>query len=80
MKKYIALFHSHFGAIAFKKSLNKNNIMCELGPVPRYLSSSCGTCVFFECEEFNKDIITDDVEKIYEEDGTEKKLVYEEED
>jgi hypothetical protein len=46
---YIATFYSHFGAIRFKKEMPhiKNP---KLSPVPRTLSSSCGTCVRFEAE------------------------------
>ena len=36
--KFIATFYSHFGAIRFM-------------PVPRNLSSSCGTCARFEAPD-----------------------------
>ena len=42
---YIATFYSHFGAIRFKKLCRDAGIPAELMPVPRNLSSSCGTCV-----------------------------------
>lgn len=45
---YIATFYSHFGAIRFKKSCQKENLTACMMPVPRELSSSCGTCVRFE--------------------------------
>ena len=45
---YIATFYSHFGAVRFKKDCKKENITAEAMPVPRDLSSSCGTCVKFE--------------------------------
>ena len=44
----IATFYSHFGAIRFKRSCDKQGIHARVMPVPRDLSSSCGTCVQFE--------------------------------
>ncbi len=52
---YIATFYSHFGAVRFKKKCKKEEITAEAMPVPRDLSSSCGTCVKFETD---KDIST----------------------
>ena len=46
MMKYIATFYSHYGAIQYRKNCEKAVVM----PVPRDLSSSCGTCVRFEAE------------------------------
>ena len=48
---YIATFYSHFGAVRFKKECKKENIAAEAMPVPRDLSSSCGTCVRFETDQ-----------------------------
>lgn len=48
---YIATFYSHFGAVRFKKECKKEQIAAEAMPVPRDLSSSCGTCVKFETEK-----------------------------
>lgn len=48
---YIATFYSHFGAIRFKKE-HTDIRSPKLMPVPRNLSSSCGTCVRFEADEF----------------------------
>ena len=44
---YIATFFSHFGAIRFKKMCTDQGWPAVLMPVPRNLSSSCGTCVRF---------------------------------
>ena len=46
---YIATFFSHFGAIRYKKLCEQQGIAAKAMPVPRDLSSSCGTCV--RCEE-----------------------------
>jgi hypothetical protein len=45
--QYIATFYSHFGAIRFKKEAPGIKAP-RLMPVPRSLSSSCGTCVQFD--------------------------------
>ncbi len=47
MGDYIATFFSHFGAMAFKKKCEKEGYPAVIMPVPRNLSSSCGTCVKF---------------------------------
>ena len=45
---YIATFYSHFGAIRYKKLCQLHGMAATLMPVPRDLSSSCGTCVRWE--------------------------------
>ena len=50
MEDYIATFFSHFGAMAFKKKCDKEGYPAVIMPVPRNLSSSCGTCVRFHTE------------------------------
>ena len=42
---YIATFFSHFGAIRYKKLCEQAGYTAKTMPVPRTLSSSCGTCV-----------------------------------
>ncbi len=44
---YISTFFSHFGAVRFKKLCDRKHIEARMMPVPRNLSSSCGTCVRF---------------------------------
>ena len=46
----IATFYSHFGAIRFKRACDQQGWRAQVMPVPRNLSSSCGTCVRFEGE------------------------------
>ena len=48
MRTYIATFFSHFGAMRFHKMLKQKGISGRIRPVPRDLSSSCGTCVEFQ--------------------------------
>lgn len=46
--RYVATFFSHFGATKFRRLCRERSVACELAPVPRALSSSCGTCAFFD--------------------------------
>ena len=46
----IATFYSHFGAIRFKRYCDSRGWSARIMPVPRDLSSSCGTCVRYEGE------------------------------
>ena len=48
MNKYLATFYSHYGALVYYKNLKKQNILSKMMPVPRKVSSSCGTCVYYE--------------------------------
>ena len=50
MKEYIATFYSHFGAVRFRKMLKGQGKKAKIMPVPRNLSSSCGSCVLFETD------------------------------
>jgi hypothetical protein len=61
---YIATFYSHFGAIRFKKECQKKEIRAEAMPVPRDLSSSCGTCVRIESEDAERIPRTEESEQI----------------
>lgn len=42
---YLATFYSHFGAIRYQKLCRSRQVEAVLMPVPRDLSSSCGTCL-----------------------------------
>ena len=54
LREYIATFHSHFGAARFHKEKVKEGKKAYLQPVPRDLSSSCGTAVHFYVEDSGK--------------------------
>ncbi|MBQ0027527.1 MAG: DUF3343 domain-containing protein [Lachnospiraceae bacterium] len=51
MNQYITTFYSHFGAIRYKKLCDQYGCTAKVMPVPRSLSSSCGTCVGYTGEE-----------------------------
>ncbi len=71
----VATFHSHYGAMVFKRRMGDG---CRLAPVPRALSSSCGTAAFFSGEVDEK-AIDDNLEAIYIVDGNGYKRIYGEE-
>ena len=50
MTRYIATFHTHLAALRSSRSLTAAGIAAQMTPVPRKLSSSCGTCVRYEGE------------------------------
>ncbi len=51
MSDYIATFFTHFDAISFRRSAEKHGLSCRLAPVPRRVSSSCGTCAMFTADD-----------------------------
>ena len=52
MKDYIATFYTVYDAMVFQRILERRmSIPTKLMPVPRELSSSCGTCASFSCED-----------------------------
>jgi hypothetical protein len=61
-KVMVATFANHYGAMLFRKTVGAG---CTLRPVPRNLSSSCGTCAFFS-GPFLKDYINENLEAVYE--------------
>lgn len=52
--EYTVTFHTHFDALQYSKFLKKLGLKSKLKPVPRELSSSCGTCLSFETEDDQK--------------------------
>ncbi|MBQ5950716.1 MAG: DUF3343 domain-containing protein [Lachnospiraceae bacterium] len=68
---YIATFFTHFGAIEFKRACASRAWEARLSPVPRSLSSSCGTCVIFKTDDVPSPVdATEDTEQIVrDEDG-----------
>lgn len=47
---FIATFYSHFGAMRYMHLCRDASLPAKLMPVPRDLSSSCGTCVRYEAD------------------------------
>ena len=51
MNSYIAIFHTHLSAMRTYRSLAAAGRDARMAPVPRALSSSCGTCVYYGGED-----------------------------
>jgi hypothetical protein len=66
--KYLATFHTHFDAMKYHKYIRKIGTMALMKPVPRKLSSSCGSCVVFSSagELPLEQMLTPDVERLYQ--------------
>ena len=68
MKQYIATFFSHFGALRFHRLCSQLGWAARLAPVPRSLSSSCGTCVLFRAPELDantlQQLLTPELEQL----------------
>ncbi len=61
---FIATFFSHFGAVNCKKVCDKAGLPAKMMPVPRRLSSSCGTCVHIETDSPDSIPRSEDSEQI----------------
>lgn len=75
--EYTVLFFTHSGAIKFDRKCKKNNIECELMPVPRVLSSNCSISAKILYQGDIKGLIDDEIEKIFLLDNDQNKLIYE---
>ena len=66
MREYIATFHTHLSALMTSRNLTELGIRAQMMPVPRKLSSSCGTCIRYFSDEPTLDAMDADVEAVYE--------------
>lgn len=75
---FIATFYSHFGAMRFKKKCQASGIAAEVMPVPRSLSSSCGSCVSFEIDtpEYEVEDPYEEIEQVVRVDGNQYFQIY----
>ena len=72
MREFIATFHTHLSALMTSRNLNGKGAKAGMMPVPRKLSSSCGTCVRYLAEEPMLEAMDVDVEAVYEVVGKEE--------
>ena len=66
MKHFVATFHTHLAALLTHRKLGQVGITSRMAPVPRRISSSCGTCVFFDAESSCLEQMDKDTEAVYE--------------
>lgn len=78
MRQYIATFFSHFGAVRFQHLCVERGWQAQLRPVPRSLSSSCGTCVVFRAAalEAAESLQTPELEQLVLQCGDGYEVVY----
>lgn len=79
MDTYIVVFFTHSGAIKFDRNCKKKSIDCELMPVPRKLSSSCGVCARIHFNGDLQTLLSEDIEKIFVDLQGDMKKVYDSE-
>ena len=72
MKEFIATFHTHLSALMTSRALTELGIQARMMPVPRKLSSSCGTCVRYLAADANLSAMDEDVDAVYEKIGKEE--------
>jgi hypothetical protein len=69
VKQYIATFFDHWGAVQFRNHAKARQVACTLKPVPRSLSSSCGTCAWYESEGWDIGYKIEELEAVYRHEG-----------
>lgn len=75
--EYTILFFTHSGAIKFNRKMKSINIKCELMPVPRVLSSNCSIAAKIFYAGNIKDLLDDEIEKIFITENKKTELIYE---
>ena len=65
MTDYLATFHTHLAALKTHRTLSAAGIQARMAAVPRKISSSCGTCVFYRAEEPGFALLDGDTEAVY---------------
>ena len=65
MEQYTATFYTHLAAMRSSIALEEAGVQVQLAPVPRRLSSSCGTCALYEAETPMLECMDVDVEAVY---------------
>lgn len=77
MKQYLATFHTHLAALMTHRTLTSKGLTARMAPVPRKISSSCGTCVFYQGEDPRYGDLDQDTEAVYCLDGPQPELLKE---
>lgn len=67
-------FHSTYHALNFEKALKSVNMEVKLIPVPRDLSSSCGSAAKFNCQDYTH------IQRLVEDHGIEVDEMHEREE
>ena len=75
MTDFVASFHTHVSALMTDRALKRAGITSRMAPVPRKLSSSCGTCVLFTAGESCRELLDEDAERLWQVTGPEQYLL-----
>ncbi len=70
MNSYVASFFTHFAAQSSFRALKNAGAQARMAPVPRVLSSSCGTCVRYRADGPMRELLHRDTEALYLENET----------
>ena len=62
---FVATFHTHLSALMTERTLKNAGFPARMAPVPRQLSSSCGTCVFYTAPDLCQSCLDEDAERVY---------------
>lgn len=65
MSEYIATCYTHLSALLSCRALKEKGVSANMAPVPRKLSSSCGTCVCYTAEDPCLSLLDQDTEAVY---------------
>ena len=65
----VITFYTHHSAQLTNKMIKNSGIISKMAPVPRKLSSSCGSCVIAECDTLSMELVDEDVEAVYKNDS-----------
>lgn len=66
MNQYLATFYTHLSAMLSCQALAEAGFRARMSPVPRKLSSSCGTCVRYEALQDHRELLDHDLESLYQ--------------
>ena len=77
MGEYIATFHTHLSALLSSRALTGAGREAQMAPVPRALSSSCGTCVHYWAASPRLELLDEDMEAVWAVEGGNYALLYE---
>jgi len=62
---FVVTFHTHLSAMLSCQALREAGVEARMAPVPRSLSSSCGTCVRYEADGPRADLLDRDADTVY---------------
>ena len=76
MDHYVTTFHTHLSALRTSRTLTAKGVSARMMPVPRKVSSSCGTCVSYEAENPMVEYMDEDAESIFVKEGDGYRMVH----